>query len=104
MSDNFQALIQAIKDSAGDIQVTKAKAGSSHPTLADGISLAKSGLVWCCFQNRRTGEVEVLDGSTPIYSLDLTLDGIEFTASKILRDFNYESASVTEKMHPKTDA
>jgi hypothetical protein len=104
MSDKFDALIQAIKNQAGDVRVAKVKPESDSRIYGDGISLAKNGLAWCCFQNNATGEIHVLDLSTLIYSLDMAADGIEFTASKILRDFNYECVSVTERMRPNKDA
>jgi hypothetical protein len=104
MSDKFEALVQAVKARAGDVRVAKVKPESNNRVYSDGISLAKGGLAWCCFQNSVTGEVQVLDGSMLIYSLDMAVDGIEFTADRILRDFNYECVSVTEKLRPKRDA
>ena len=98
MSNRFEELIQAIKHQAGDVRVAKAKPGSNYPGYSDGVSLAKGGLAWCCYQNVVTGEVQVLDGTALIYSLDMATDGVEFTATKILRDFNYEAVSVTEKL------
>ncbi len=103
MSEKFAALAKAITEQAADIRVVKVGAGSSKDAAKNGLLLVKGGLEWCCLQNAVTGEVQVFDGSTLVYSLDMTADGVEFTANKIVRDFSYECVSVTEKLRPSKE-